>query len=145
MKGFHIGFVEDRDEDGERAGRIQIGDFEEGFLSPTEFWDADSYRRQWLDGARRFAEGAQRSCFVTQAGEPGIDDFVEWWTVRRRGAQALFHNQHVHFAEFDPEFSYDRLHALIPLYAPLSSEGNGISEWVVEADAIARFVRDHGN
>ena len=143
MTGFDIAFVEDEDEDGERAGRIVIGDFEEGFIALTAFWDADAYRRQWLEGARRFAGGADRSCFVTQAGEPGIDDFAELWTVHRVGARAVFRNRHVHFDEADADFSYDRLYESIADYSPLSSEGLGVSEWCVEADALARFARAH--
>jgi hypothetical protein len=141
---FDIAFVEEEDEDGERAGRIVIGDFEEGFIALTAFWDADAYRRQWLEGARRFAGGADRSCFVTQAGEPGIDDFAELWTVHRAGAQAVFHNRHVHFDEPDADFSYERLYESVAEYAPPPREGSGVSEWVVDAEAIARFVRAHG-
>ncbi|HWA92393.1 MAG TPA: hypothetical protein VG889_20315 [Rhizomicrobium sp.] len=144
MSGFHIGFVEEEDEGGERAGAIVIGDFEEGFLALTAFWDADAYRRQWLEGARRFAEGAERSCFVTQAGEPGIDDFAELWTVYRRGAEAVFRNRHIHFDSPDAEFSYEHLYDCIPGHAATNEDGLAISEWRVAADAIARFVRDHG-
>jgi CdiI N-terminal domain len=138
MSAFLIEFVEDGDDDGERAGRIVIGDFAEGFLAPMDFWDAGAYARQWLDGARRFAGGAERSCFVTQAGEPGIDDFVEWWTVHRQGAQAVFHNQHLHFDEIGGAFSYERLYESIP------DAASGVSQWAIEAEAIVRFARDHG-
>ncbi len=144
MNLFHIGFVEDEDDDGERAGRIVIGDFAEGFLAPTEFWDAAAYRRQWLEGTRRFAQGAESSLLVTQAGEPGIDDFAELWTIHRRGARALFRNRHVHFGEAGAAFSYDRLYDCIPPCSAPPGEELGVCEWSVDADAIARFVREHG-
>ena len=133
-------FVEDRDDDGERAGRIVIGDFAEGFIATTELWDAQDYRRQWLEGARRFADGADRSCFVTQAE----DDFLEWWKVYRLDAKAVFRNQHVHFEAFAGGFDYGRLYERIPDYTLLDGDGPGVSEWILDAAALERFVRTHG-
>ena len=132
MSGFDIAFVEDEDDDEERAGAIVIGDFEEGFLAPTEFWDADDYRAQWLEAAQRFVEGADRTCFVTVAEE----DFIEWWKVYRHGPKAVFHNQHRHL---DASFDFERLYESIPDYAA------GPSEWSIEAAALERFVRTHGD
>ena len=140
MSEFAIAFVEERDDDGERAGRIVIGDFEEGFLAPTEYWDADDYRRQWLEAARRFAEGADRSCFVTQAE----DDFLEWWKVYRVDAKAVFRNQHIHFDEIAGGFDYERLYEIIPDHAVLGEDGLAVSERVLDAAALERFVRTHG-
>lgn len=137
MSVFHIGFEEEKDDDAERAGRIVIGDFEEGFLAETDLWSAQEYRRQWLDGARRLVAGAERSCFVTCAREPAPEDFFEWWIVHRVGGRAVFHNQYPHFDALGPGFSYERLYDLIPSFA------TDVSEWSVDLDAVARFVRDH--
>jgi hypothetical protein len=135
---FRIGFAEEAEDDEERAGRIVIGDFEEGFLAETGFWSAEEYRRQWLEGARRLVAGAERSCFVTCARKPAPEDFFEWWTVYRRGAEAVFHNQYPHFDALGRSFSYALLYDFVP---PCAAE---VSEWIVDVDAIARFVRDHG-
>lgn len=140
VRAFLLEFVEDADDDGERVGRIVIGDFEEGFLASTEFWEADDYRRQWLEAAERFVEGADRTCFVTQAEE----GFLEWWKVYRRDAKAVFRNQHVHFGEIKGGFEYERLYDLIPDCTLLSEDGMPVSEWVLDAAALERFVRMHG-
>jgi len=123
-----------------RSGCITLGDFSEQFLSPLVFWTVADYERQWIEGAQRIIEGAERSCFVTAMRESPLSGVVFLWPAYRVGQDVYLQHrlilpEHVN-GSFDPSDPY----AQIDRRETLSADGEHLSEWQIDLNDVARFV-----
>ena len=100
---------------GEKAayGIIQIGDFQERFISSLNFWRIDDYKKHWRKALERVVGGEDRSCLITSLTNPKRANFITWWPIYRKGDSLYFQNQCFFLeklkTDFDPDDPYDQV------------------------------------
>jgi hypothetical protein len=123
-----------------QRGRITLGNFSEHFISPLVFWNPADYERQWIEGAQRIVDGAERSCFVTAMHESPFSGVVFLWPAYRVGQDVYLQHrlilpEHLN-GSFDPSDPY----AQIDRRETLSADGEQLSEWQIDLSDVARFI-----
>ena len=123
-----------------QRGQITLGDFSEHFISPLVFWTPADYERQWIEGAQRIVDGAERSCFVTAMRESPFSGVVFLWPAYRVGQDVYLQHrlilpEHVN-GSFDPSDPY----AQVDPRQTLSADRERLSEWQIDLSDVARFV-----
>jgi hypothetical protein len=126
------------DEEGWRGrwGRSVLGDFEETFIAPIEWWAPADYERQWMLGARRLLAGASTSAFTVEAGRL-------WWVAWRDGADVVIHQQMLLGEEMAAAWTAraDEIpYELVGARMTHTEEGDEISEWRVALADVRDFV-----
>jgi hypothetical protein len=83
-----------------RDALIVIDDFEETFDVPLDFWNEGDYERQWLEGAERIVRGEPTSCLVSRMHDPDFSPILRWWSLYRRGGDAVVVREQLWLPEF---------------------------------------------
>jgi len=138
---FDLAFLPERplhvDEEGWRGrwGLSVLGDFEETFIAPIEWWQPGDYERQWILGARRLLDGAGASAFAVEAGRL-------WWTAWRDGAEVVIQQRLLLAEEMAPAWTAraDAIpYELVGQRVTHTEEGDAVSEWRVALLDIQNF------
>jgi len=142
---FSIKFITDPVPDlevGERAafGIIQIGSFQERFISSLDFWSIEEYEQQWIQGLIRVVNHEAKSTLITSLTNPKNTNFITWWPIYRIKETVCFQNHLLFLADlttpFDPKSPYSHVHK----HSTKSDEGQRISEWQLPIAAIKDFL-----
>jgi hypothetical protein len=120
-------------------GQIQIGDFEEYFDAPLDWWSVEDYERQWKEALNRLVDH-DRSCFVVAINDPKCRPFIEWWKLYKAGNKIYIRNSIVLENIYkdligNSLFTVETCYNFIPPRGDVYNEdGIKISEWVVDWD-----------
>ena len=138
---FDIEFIADEPEhldEGEDAwvalrGRTTLGDYQEEFYASIGYWSRADYERHWIEAARRFLDGADRTGFYTSA-------FQFWWVMWREGeaiyVREMLMVEDTLIAPLNPEDPYRQ----IGERDTLSEDDHEVSESRLELADIRDFV-----
>lgn len=135
-------------------GWIVLGDYDERFISPLEYWSVTDYRRHWLQQAQRIVNGKSPACLITCIGNPEVAGRLQWWMLFRVGKQVFFREQ-IRWLQkdkfLDPlqggrpvavGFDLARPHELVGPRQTAFEEGDRPpSEWVLTISELEEFVR----
>jgi hypothetical protein len=119
-----------------RWGLSVLGDFEERFVAPIEWWQPADYERQWILGARRLLAGAPSTAFTVEAGRL-------WWIAWRAGAGVAIHQQLLLGEQMEPAWmaTADEIpYELVSERVTHTEDGDEISKWRVTFAEIHDFV-----
>ena len=118
--------------DGEARGRVQIGLLEESFHSSLDFWKPDDYRKQWTFCLGELSSGRDCEFIVNWAPYPGGQICGESWPVYLIGdGEAAFRNRLLFTANGTDPYALS-----LPVRSGFDEDGDRLSEWIVEFDAI---------
>ena len=96
MKKFNIEVISKKSEkiDGvlSHTGKITIGDLQENFVMPLNYWTIDTYQQQWKDAIQRI-KTHDYSCFVVSVRDWDGDLEIEIWSMYKEGDMVFFHNE----------------------------------------------------
>lgn len=139
---FDIRFLDlpaEHGEDGgeELWGETTLGDYRERFLAPLSLWPRERYERQWLEAARRFVEGAERTAFFTVA-------WRFWWTMGRMEGDVVVQEELIveeRAARLGPDPDPDRVpYELLDPVQLVNEDGMTISTWRVSMADVRDYV-----
>ncbi len=119
-----------------RWGLSVLGDFEERFVAPIEWWQPSDYERQWILGARRLLAGASSSVFTLEAGRL-------WWIAWRTGGDVVIHQTLLVDKQMEPAWTAtaDEIpYELVSERVTHTEDGDEISNWHVTLAEIHDFV-----
>lgn len=120
-------------------GVIKLGDFREPFNMPLNWWDIDTYKKQWQEGITRIRK-YKHSCLITEVYNPTKDPVINMWALYRRGTEIIIHN----YLLFGPRlkkkislipFNTDSCYRFIPRKRK-NTNSLQLSEWIVSAKDV---------
>lgn len=115
--------------------RIIIGDLEETLMLPLSYWSAGDYRAHWAKNLREYLlENKDKSFLITEMYDPRYANFIRWWVMYRIREFTCFQEK-IHFLSSDA-FDLESAQNLIPAYTNKNDEGEDISEWLIETEAL---------
>jgi hypothetical protein len=112
----------ERGPDGQRLGRITVGDFTERFPCHDACVSVDEFVTLWKSQLRSLFEG--------QPAVALVHDPRFAWIVYREGPQCFVQQR----------FSLDGCFEMIEPRQTVSEDGDRISEWSIGLQAIAEFI-----
>jgi len=123
-------------------GEIQIGDFKETFEMPLEYWDIQTYRRQWDEGLARIRTH-DSTCLVAEIQDPTKMPRVSLWVLYKDipanvvyiQNRLLFGSMFTKILKHQP-FTIDTCYNFIKDRKTVSVDGAKISEWHVPLDDL---------
>jgi len=119
-------------------GRITIGSFNEGFLSPTTLWSPKNYIQHWITELGRFihSDTEQEAILFTDMSDITTANFLIAWVLYMRDGKIKVQNELVFMDQVPNTFSMYNLKAAITPYSNMTDEGQPISEWETSLPAL---------
>lgn len=118
------------------TGQIIIEDFLEYFDSTIDYWSVQDYELQWKEGLQRLLY-YDSSCLIVAINDPHCRKFIEWWPLYKIGNKIHIQN-HIIIDDLYEErignksFTLQTCYDFIPEYRSHTTDGNKISEWVID-------------
>jgi hypothetical protein len=128
----------------ECRGVIAMGDFQETFIAPLEYWSVEDYQRHWKVALER-ALKHKDSCLITSLYDPQTANFIWWWILYNHNDKVIIQNQGLLLDTLSRPFTPDAPYSFIPRYESESEEGEKYSEWVVPIRDIEVFLAEYEN
>ena len=122
-------------------GRIVLGEFTEPFEATLAVWTARQYEAQWRDAGLRLLGGLDAVMFVASYHGPGALYHFTWPAWRDR-TEVIFQNRLVLQELLDAPFDPWRTHEFVGARQSLSEDGQPVSEWRVELEAVRQFFTE---
>jgi hypothetical protein len=121
-------------------GKIRIGDFEERFVMPLDWWNTDDYERQWQEGLQRI-QVADKSCLVTYVVNPINGPFIDWWILYREQNNIIIQNQLLFGKKFEKKiaglpFTLETCYRFIEPRDALYDKKHGIALWTLNVSDL---------
>lgn len=141
--GFSISFLSDPGpgldaSEETRPGLIELGSFQERFVSSLSYWNVDDYQRHWTQAVMRIVGSSRTSCLITSMYDPAMANFIFWYPMYRVDNTVYVQNQILFldslsspFDEHDPFSSVSERN--------VSEYGQLISEWAIEVGEMESF------
>lgn len=122
------------------VGRIIVDAFTETFPMDLTFWDPKHYEKSWAS-ALRLVEGADvtTSCLVSSVTDPKTANFVSCWPLYRIHSDIFVQNHLIVFDDLDHAFDPENPWFSVRPREVIDEDGNNISEWRVDVEAVRRF------
>lgn len=120
-------------------GSIQIGEFNETFVTSLAEWPPERYQLQWREAAQRLVKGAAKSAFVTSFLPPNKWLYFVWWPCYRIDENVYIQNQ-LRFDEQIPSFAVEHLYDYIDDRKTVTDDGEQISEWELPLESLRDYV-----
>jgi hypothetical protein len=141
---FSIKFLHDQIEDlqdGEKTscGLITIGEFEERFIVPLNFWNASDYEKHWKNAIKRILIN-KSSCLITAMYNPKYANFINWWPLYREHGKVYIQNHILFFKELKQPFDPKNPFTFIPEHERTTEDGEKISEWVTSINDLTDYL-----
>jgi hypothetical protein len=124
----------------EATGRIVIGDFEETFQIPLDFWSLPEYQRSWRKAYFAIKDDQHsRSCLVVAMTNPERSNFVTCWPLYREGEEVHVQNSLIFLDELESAFEVEEPWASLGPRRTVNEDGVEISEWTVSMNELRSF------
>jgi len=123
----------------EANGVIVIGEFEETFTVPLEYWNAEDYRRHWKASLLKLLQ-KEDSCLITSMHDPEKANFILLWLLYSREEQVILRNQLLFMKTLSRPFTPDDPYPFIPKYESKNEVGHEISEWILPLSDFEEFL-----
>jgi hypothetical protein len=126
------------------TGEIQIGDFQETFMMPLEYWSMHDYVNQWKEGIERL-KTHNKTCLVTELQDPARGPLAMIWSLYKKGRMVYIRNhflfgksfaRRVKKKPFNAQTCYDFVG---PRGKAISLSGLPISEWDIDLESVLKF------
>jgi hypothetical protein len=145
MSTFSIAFTNKEPQNNEQVahGYLKIGTFEECFEASLTYWKRSDYENHWSEGLKRLLLGNDKSALVTSMNDPQNANFIFWWVMYVLGGRVYIQNHVLFLERLDMAFDEKNIYKHIPIRETHTEEGVPLSEWVVDLDDIASFLKDN--
>ncbi len=121
-------------------GYIQIGDFHENFEMNTSFWNPKEYVNHWGKAISRLLCNEEKSCLITSLSNPQHANFIFWWPMYRHEDKVFIQNGVLFLDELSEPFIPSNPYNNIPSRETISEDGEPISEWEINIDALKDYM-----
>ncbi|WP_333320708.1 hypothetical protein [Microcoleus sp. B4-C1] len=123
-------------------GSIQIGSFQENFLSSLSFWSMQDYEIHWKKALQRIVSGYKSSCLITSMYDPTRANFIEWWPICRVENLLYFQDGILLLDSIKIPFDISDPFQYVPEREIYTEQGEKISEWIVTVEDVENFLCD---
>lgn len=125
-------------------GEITIGDFQETFKMPLEYWTMQDYEEQWQEGITRIKTHDQ-SCLIFQMQDPTKAPWANSWILYKDGDMVHIQNTLLHGNRFakvlqKESFTMQTCYNFItPRETVDEKDGMKISEWDIPLQEVVKY------
>jgi hypothetical protein len=124
------------------SGNLIIGEFFESFHASLSYWNRLDYLSQWRSGLERLLAGENRSVIISSMYNPRNANFINWWKMYLLGDTVYIQNQILFLDELTAPFNENDIYSSIPERETETEDGDKISEWQINRNAIGPCYRD---
>jgi hypothetical protein len=122
-------------------GSLIIGNFKEDFLASLSYWGRENYLSQWRESILRLLNGKNNSAVVTAMYDPEKANFIFWWVMYLIEECVHIQNHVLFLEQLDHPFDENDIYQFIPPRETHTSDGEPISEWVVNISDLEGCFR----
>ena len=121
-------------------GLIELGSFQERFVSSLSYWNVNDYKRHWRQAITRIVESSQKSCLITSMYDPSTANFIFWYPMYRVDDTVFVQNQILFLNQLSAPFDERDPFSFVSERKSVNDEGESLSEWCVQVEELESFL-----